>query len=616
MVPVDGIVDGGPAVLDESALTGEAHTVRHQSGDRVHSGSVNAAAPFDVVASTVAAASTYAGIVRLVEAAQKAKAPLARLADRAALLFIPLTLAIAAAAWLASGDPRRTLAVLVVATPCPLILAVPVALVAGLSRCARRGVLVKGGDVLERLARARILFLDKTGTVTGGRARLVAIEADPGSETAELLRLAASLDQVSPHVLARAVVECARGRGLVLSIPTEVSEQAGAGLSGRVDGRLVAVGSAAFIAAFAPLPDWSRRFERRLGDDGAVGVFVAIDGRLAGALRLADEIRPESPRALRLLRRLGLRRVVMLTGDQRPIAEAIGTALGVDEVMADRTPADKLAAVKAIGAQHGTVMVGDGVNDAPALAAADVGVAIGPTGTAVAAEAADVVLLAERLDRLADAVQIAQRTHAIAVESVAVGMALSLLAMAAAAAGHLPPLLGAVVQEAIDVAVIANALRALGRWRPVRRGAGFDPARAAALKAEHMALSPVLDRVRSMADKLAMSAAADPRAELAELRALLKDQLLPHEGRDDQTLYPAVAPFMGGDDPLASLSRTHQEIRQLSRRFGRIVEDLPPAGPSQAVACELQRLLYGLDAILRLHFAQEEEVYDALADAA
>jgi cation transport ATPase len=316
------------------------------------------------------------------------------------------------------------LAVLVVATPCPLILAVPVAVVSGMSRCAARGVLVKGGGMLERLAQAKVLFFDKTGTLTGGRARLISVEADPAFSADDVLRVAASLDQISQHVIAEAVVTAARSRGLPLAMPSDVVEQPGAGLTGVVEGKRVAVGSHAYVCRYAPLADRQGRFLQRMSYEGATGVFVAVEGRMAGTLLLADEIRPETPRALRLLRKAGVERIVMLTGDRRDVAETIGAALGVDEVYADQTPGDKLQAIEKSRAQRTTIMVGDGVNDAPALAAADVGVAMGARGTAASAEAAGVVLLVDRLDRLAEALRIAHRARAIAVQSVVAGMGL------------------------------------------------------------------------------------------------------------------------------------------------------------------------------------------------
>jgi heavy metal translocating P-type ATPase len=616
VLPVDGTVVTGPAVLDESALTGEALPVRREPGDAVRSGSVNAAAPFDLLAASAAENSTFAAIVRLVDAAQRAKAPSARLADRYALLFIPLTLALAAAAWLISGEPLRALAVLVVATPCPLILAVPVAMVSGMSRCSARGILVKGGGVLERFAEASVLFFDKTGTLTGGHARLVASETDPGLDADEVLRLAASLDQASQHVLAEAIVTVARDRGLPLAAPTGVEERPGAGLTGRVEGRTVAVGSHAYVAGFVDSPAWAGRFIQRMGYEGGSGVFVAVDGRMAGALLLADEIRPDTPRALRLLRKAGIRRIVMLTGDHREVAETIGAALGVDAVLAEQTPADKLNAIRAVTAGATTLMVGDGINDAPALAAADVGVAMGARGAAASSEAAGVVLLVDRLDRLAEALHIVRRTRAIAVESVAAGMALSLIAMAVAAAGYLPPLAGAILQEAIDVAVILNALRALRIAPPGGRRGTLDAERLDRLRLEHDQLAPVLDRVRAVADRLAMLPAAGARTELLELDTLLRERLLPHERQDDAELYPKVAQLLGGEDPMAAMSRTHREILHLGRLLHRMTGDLPPAGPDPEAARDLQRILYGLDAILRLHFAQEAEIFHNLAEAA
>jgi heavy metal translocating P-type ATPase len=614
VVPADGTIVLGTAVLDESALTGESVPVRREPGDAVRSGVVNAGAPFDLLAASAAADSTLAGIVRLVEAAQQAKAPSARLADRYALLFIPLTLAIAAAAWLISGEPIRTLAVLVVATPCPLILAVPVAVVSGMSRCAALGVLVKGGGVLERFAQASVLFFDKTGTLTGGRARLVAVEVDPGFSADEVLRLAASLDQVSQHVLAEAVVASARDRGLPLATPTGVEEKPGAGLAGTVEGRRVVLGSHAHVAGFAESPNWAGRFTRRVGYEGGAGVFVAIDGRMAGALLLADEIRQDTPRALRLLRKAGIRRIVMLTGDHREVAETIGAALGVDDVLAEQSPAGKLTAIKASLATGTTLMVGDGINDAPALAAADVGVAMGARGAAASSEAAGVVLLVDRLDRLAEALHVVRRTRAIAIESVVAGMSLSLLAMALAAAGYLPPLAGAILQEAIDVAVILNALRAL-RIPGIggRRGA-LNAAKLDRLRLEHEQLAPIIEHVRAVADRLAVVPAETVGAELRELDALLRERLLPHERRDDAELYPMVAPLLGGDDPLAAMSRTHREIVHLARLLHRIAGDLPPGGPDPAMCRELKRILYGLDAILRLHFAQETEIFHSVAE--
>ncbi|OOG37724.1 cation transporter [Rhodanobacter sp. C06] len=616
VVPVDGLVESAAAVLDESALTGESLPVRRLQGELVRSGVLNASGPFDLLATTSAADGTFAGIVRLVESAQQAKAPSARLADRYALLFLPVALVLAASAWALTGDPVRALAVLVVATPCPLILAVPVAIVSGMSRCASRGVLVKGGGVLEGLARGDTLFFDKTGTLTAGHARLTAIETVDSIDPDELLRLAASVEQVSQHVLAAAIVSFARQRGLGLSKPTDVQEEHGAGLAGTIDGRRVAIGSHGFVSRFAPSSDWAELLRKRMRREGATGVFVAVDGVLTGALLLGDEIRLDTPRAIRLLRRAGIRRIVMLTGDHGEIAEFIGEALGVDEVLADQAPGDKLSAIEAAKRTSATIMVGDGINDAPALAAADVGVAMGARGAAASSEAAGIVLLVDRLDRLAEALAIARRTRRIAMESVLAGMGMSLVAMLFAALGYLPPVTGAILQEGIDAAVILNALRVL-RTTPFGEARGrLGASEGARLAAEHHELGPVLDRIRACADHLPVLPEAAIHAELAELDALLRNKLLPHERDDEKNLYPRLEPMLGGDDPLAPLSRTHREIHRLGHLFHHMTEDLPRGPLPAEVVQDLQRTLYGLDAILRLHFAQEEEIYHGMSEAA
>jgi len=329
VVPVDGVVDGEIAILDEAALTGEANPIQHRQGEPVRSGATNAAqSPFKLRATAKAEESTYAGIVRLVRQAQAAKAPLVRLADRYALYFLPLTMAIAAIAWVASGDAVRALAVLVVATPCPLILAAPMAIVAGISRAARRGILVKGGGALETLARGKTLVLDKTGTVTGGSPVVTNIETFGEYRPKRLLQLAASLDQVSPHVLAVPILKAAAERGLALRFPTEVVEELGSGIRGQVDGIRVALGKSDWLLGGGPCPLAVRRLRRRTTLEGSSGVFIAIEGALEGALILEDAVRPDAPLTVRALRRAGFERIVMLTGDHAEVAELVGGVLG------------------------------------------------------------------------------------------------------------------------------------------------------------------------------------------------------------------------------------------------------------------------------------------------
>lgn len=459
VVPVDGTVVEGVAVLDQSALTGESLPAQFKLGEAILSGSTNAGEAFDMDATRRAAESTYAGIVRLVEAAQRSRAPMSRLADRYAIVFLAVTVVLAGAAWWFTGDPIRAVAVLVVATPCPLILAVPVAIVAGLSRAAKLGILIKGGKAIETLARVRSLVIDKTGTLTVGQARIVATRVTDGMTHGELLRIAASLDQASKHVIAQTIVTEARNRGLALAIPSDVVETPGEGVVGQVEGRRVVVGGLHFIAAKIGETDVSPTARNRL--PGEMAVAVAVDGRLAGTLVLADELRAGTEAMLHELRGIGIERIVLATGDRRDVARFITTGLSIDLVRSELTPDQKILVVLSERKNGPVMMVGDGVNDAPALAAADVGVAMGAKGAAASAEAADVVLLVDQLDRILPAMRIARRSRFIALQSVVAGIGLSALAMVAASFGFLAPAEGAVLQEVIDVAVIFNALRAL-----------------------------------------------------------------------------------------------------------------------------------------------------------
>lgn len=454
---VDGTVESDRAVLDQSALTGESMPVRLDRGQDVMSGSTNAGDAFDLRATRRAAESTYAGIVRLVEAAQASKAPMARLADRWSLIFLAVTIALSVAAWWTTGDPIRAVAVLVVATPCPLILAVPVALVAGMSRAARFGVLIKGAKPLEALARIRTLILDKTGTLTDGRPQLVSIQTLGDMTEDEVLYFAAALDQASKHPIAQAVVAAARRHDSILPVPENVVEMPGQGVSGTIGGRKVVVGGARFVASQIGMADT----ESAVVAAGSVVVSLAVDGKIMGHLVMADALRAGTAGLLAGLRRLGVARILLATGDRRAVAEAVTDGLGLDAVRAELTPDQKVLLVLTERKNGPVMMVGDGVNDAPALAAADVGVAMGARGAAASAEAADVVLLVDSLDRLLSGIEIARRSRRIALESVAVGIGLSVAGMIAAALGCLTPVEGAILQEVIDVAVILNALRAL-----------------------------------------------------------------------------------------------------------------------------------------------------------
>ncbi|RWA62488.1 heavy metal translocating P-type ATPase [Mesorhizobium sp.] len=465
LLPVDGILIDASALLDEATVTGEPLPERRSAGDALRSGTVNAGEAFVMRASAVADKSTYAAIVRMVAAAQTAKAPFIRVADRFALLLLPVTLAVAGIAWRLSGDPIRALAVLVVATPCPLILAAPVAFIGGVSRAARAGILMKGSAALEALAQIRTAIFDKTGTLTLGGAELIDIEVAPGHEAGEALRLLASLEQASHHVLADSIVRIARHRNLVLSHPHDVREYRGEGLKGEVDRVSVAAGSRSLVLGDRPLPHWAEGGEERHRNAQVLRVFLAFDGRLAGIFTFGDQIRQDARDTVGALRSAGVCRILMLTGDDGAAAKRVSDLLDLDAVIADAIPAAKLEAVKAEKATAPTMMVGDGINDAPALAAATVGVAMGARGGTASSEAADVVVLTDRLKPVAEALRIARRTRGIALQSIIVGLTLSGAAMVLAAVGHVTPVAGALLQEGIDVAVILNALRALGDGR-------------------------------------------------------------------------------------------------------------------------------------------------------
>ncbi|MCC6716646.1 MAG: heavy metal translocating P-type ATPase [Acetobacteraceae bacterium] len=610
IVPVDGTVVGEAAVLDESALTGEPVPVGRAAGMAARSGGVNAGAPFRLRASATAEDSTYSAIVRLVRAAEGQRAPMVRLADRWALFFLPASLTVAGLAWWWTGDAHRALAVMVVATPCPLILAAPVALVCGVSRAARNGVIVKGGGALERLARVATVLFDKTGTLTSGTPELESVEVLDGFSADEVLGLAASLDQASQHAVAGAVVAAARAAGLALVLPEQAEEVPGSGVSGVVAGRAVVVGGAAMLTGLG-LPPPGDGVAARLAAAAPAAAWVAIDGRVAGVLLLADRIRPEAPRALEALRAAGVGRLVMVTGDRAATAEAVGAALGLDGVHADCSPEAKLDVVRAERASAPPVMmVGDGINDAPALALADIGVAMGARGAAAAAEAADVVLLVDRVDRVATAVAVARDARRIALQSITAGMGLSVVAMVVAAAGYLPPVAGAVVQEAIDVAVILNALRALGGPRVAAL-----PARAGVARVldEHVRLRALLARMRRTADGLQAGVVAD----LEVLRAIdgeLGGLLLPHQQAEEATTFPELARRLGGAEPLAAMTRMHEAIAELAGRYGALVGGLGAAPASDAERRELRRLLHVMEAVIALHLAAEEDLVSRAED--
>lgn len=612
VIGVDGLVVDDRALIDEAALTGEPLPVIRVKGEALRSGTINAGETFQMRATTTATESTYAGIVRLVTAAQTAKAPFIRIADKYALVLLPATLLLAGAAWAWSGDPVRALAVLVTSTPCPLILAAPVAFIAGVSRAARRGILIKGGAALEALARTHTVMFDKTGTLTVGGARLVAIETAPGEKSEDVLRLASSLEQASQHVVASAIVEAARARGLSLGLPDQVREAMGSGLEGQIDGVKARVGSYEFVCGTMRPEGWVARALRRASWRSALSVFVAKDGKLVGAILLADELRRETPHAIQELRASGVKRIVMVTGDRAESAETIAAALDLDVMLADRVPGDKVEAVIVEQKLNSTTMVGDGINDAPALAAADVGIAMGARGASASSEAADVVILVDSLDRVSDAVSIAQRARTIAVQSIVVGMTLSGVAMVAAALGYLTPVAGALTQEGIDIAVILNALRALVPGREINR-ATLQPAASRALRQGHIEVTRALDRLREIADALDEATGADAMKLIIEANTWVSNTIVKHERDDEARVYPELVEILPDRLGLAAMSRAHREILHLARLLARLSGALTPEDTDRYLIRDAQRVIESIESLVRIHSAQEDDIYEHAA---
>ena len=459
VVPCDATVREGHSLVDVSRLTGEPVPISAAPGTTLLSGSVNADGVLTIVATAPAAESEYAKIVELVRSAQATKAPLARLADRYAVWFTPLTLLVCAATYLVTRDATRVLAVLVVATPCPLILATPIAIVGGISRAARRRIIVRHGGALEALSRVDTAVFDKTGTLTVGKPAVSRVLTLPGVTEGELLRLAGAVEQGSSHLLARTLVDAAVASGASLPVARHHLESPGRGLVAEVDGLDVAVGARSYVlerAAFTP--EELAVLER---NDTGLRAYVAVDRRLAGVVEYEDRVRSGVRSLLARLATLGVRRTLLLSGDHTPNVKAIAAAAGIVDARGDLLPDGKVSVIRELAREGASVMmVGDGTNDAPALSAAHVGIALASHGGGISAEAADVVVLADDLSRVADAIVIGQETLVIARQSIWLGLGLSAIAMGIASMGLLAPAAGALLQEGIDIASIVNALRA------------------------------------------------------------------------------------------------------------------------------------------------------------
>ena len=612
VVPVDGVVTSDTATIDESALTGEPIPVVKAKGTAAFSGALNAGATFDMTASAVAGESTYAGIVRLVTAAQTAKAPFVRLADRYALVFLPVTLAVAFIAWLISGDLIRSLAVLVAATPCPLILAAPVAFIAGVAQSARRGILVKGGGPLEALARAHTVLFDKTGTLTVGGARLLSIEAAPGESADEVLMLGASLEQASHNVLAGAIVQAATERGIVLKLPEKVREAMGSGLHGIIAGKPVSAGSPDMIFA--------GQRTSRMGQAGDTASLVAIgadrvhrrrgtaDRRAVARRRAARRNAARHPHAARGRRcphRHGHRRP---RRSRRRRSARRSISMPCWRIACPPTRSTRCAPSSGSTRPSWSVTASTTRRRSPRPTSASRWARAAPRASS---EAADVVILADRLDRVGDAIVIAQRARRIAVESIFVGMSLSVLAMLAATAGWLLPVPAAIVQEVIDVAVILNALRALNPAHShVRRT--IPAAVGREMHHDHVALIRGLDRLQTIADALDDVAPEDAAALIAEANTIAQEQVVEHERDDEGNVYPRLAKILMDGHGLSAMSRAHREILHLARLLARIVADLPSEKIDRYLIRDAQRVIEAIEALVRIHTAQEEDIYDAV----
>ena len=450
LVPVDGVVITGHSDFDESSLTGEARPVAKTVGSPVMSGALNGDEAVTIKVTKLAKDSQYQQLVKLVKEAESTPAHFVRLADRYAIPFTIAAVAISLVAWGISQDPRRFAEVLVVASPCPLILAAPVAMVSGMSRASRNGVVVKTGSVLEKLAGAKTGAFDKTGTITNGHLTVARVLPAAEVTTERLLHLAASAEQDSSHILARSLIKYTSAKQISLAPVANLSEVTGRGITATIEDHQVKVGKLSFVAPQSAQASLT-----------TTAIYVSVDGQYYGAISFTDHVRPEAAATVARLKHLGVTNLMMLTGDQRAIAQQVAKKVGITAVKADLLPEDKIAALKAVpDDRHPLFMVGDGVNDAPSLATADVGIAMGANGSTAASETADVVILKDDLAKVAKAVAISKDTLRIAKQAVLIGIAICTALMLIASLGVIPAFIGAMLQEVIDTVSILWALKA------------------------------------------------------------------------------------------------------------------------------------------------------------
>lgn len=454
VVPVDGVILEGSSSLDESSLTGESLPITKDVGDQIMSGSVNMEGAITIKALHSAADSQYEQIIKLVRTAAASQAPFVRLADRYSIPFTLLSFMIAGSVWFVTGDPVRFLEVLVVATPCPLLLGAPIALISGMSRATKHGIIVKTGSALERLAEVETIAFDKTGTLTQGAPTVDSITTYNKFTKQEVLAYAAALEQGSNHVLAKAVIDAASKELAKITPAKHVQEKPGHGITGRLQGKTITVGRATYMEQLG-----IELSQTQATSQQKTTTYVAVDSKLAGTIRFADELRPESKDMLHHLKKLRVKHTLMITGDNQATADGIAKQLGIEQVVADCLPGDKIRALESV--QHRPVaFVGDGVNDAPVLTAADIGIAMGARGSTAASESADVVIMTDDITKVASSIAIAKRTFYIGKQSILIGIFISIGLMGVFATGRFKAVHGAAIQELVDIAVILNALRA------------------------------------------------------------------------------------------------------------------------------------------------------------
>lgn len=460
VIPADATIIEGSTNVDESSLTGESIPLEKTIGDQLMSGAINIDGTITVQTLRSPKDSQYEQIIKLVRSAANANSPFVRLADAYSIPFTIVSFLIAGLVWFVTGDPMRFLQVLVVATPCPLLLAAPIALISGMSRAAKHGIIIKSGTVLEKLAAAKTFAFDKTGTLTIGKPSVSGVKTYGNFSEEIILTYASALEAGSNHVLARAIVTAAENRNIHVKQAKQIVETAGRGLSGRLDGKTVLIGR------FSMMQEQDIKMPKSFKETQIrhTSTLVAVNGTLAGIILFEDTIRPEAKKMLAQLRSLGIKHIAMVTGDNETTALRVGKELDIDDIYPNSLPSDKLLAIE--GLPHWPIIfVGDGVNDAPVLTAADVGIALGARGSTAASESADVVIMLDDVSRVSMGFQIARNTFHIAKQSILIGILLSLGLMAVFATGRFKPIQGALIQEVVDVIVIFNALRAHGTWK-------------------------------------------------------------------------------------------------------------------------------------------------------